>query len=609
MCGIVGYVGDQDAVPILLDGLKRLEYRGYDSSGIAIHHNGKIEVRRSVGKLVNLEKMLSKKGLSGTTGIGHTRWATHGKPSEQNAHPHRSGGCVLVHNGIIENYLPLKQQLQKEGYRFESETDTEVVAHLVAKYMRQGKCLSDAVLAATKDIRGSYAIAAVCEGEPHSLVVARSGCPLVIGRSGQSSLVASDVMAMLAHTRNVIYLEEGDLAVVTPTDIRMMDAQGRPITRTATAITWDAEAAEKSGYPHFMLKEIHEQPQTILDTLRGRYSFETGEADLPDLSLTSEQLVAAGKIWIVACGTSWHAGLVGKYLLEEMVKAPVQVDIASEFRYRDPLVGKDDLFITISQSGETADTLAAAREAKLKGARIMSIVNVVGSTLARESDGVIYTHCGPEIGVASTKAFTGQLAALYMLALHLGRVRGTLNANDGRIWLERVVALPTRVEHILKREAEIVAIAKRYYTKRNFLFLGRGINYPIALEGALKLKEISYIHAEGYAAGEMKHGPIALIDKDMPVVVLAPRDRLYEKTVSNLMEVKARNAPVIAFVSEGERDLGKAADAVFTIPDVPQLLTPILFVVALQLLAYHVAVLRGTDVDQPRNLAKSVTVE
>lgn len=609
MCGIVGYVGDQDAVPILLDGLKRLEYRGYDSSGIAIHHNGKIEVRRSVGKLVNLEKMLSKKGLSGTTGIGHTRWATHGKPSEQNAHPHRSGGCVLVHNGIIENYLPLKQQLQKEGYRFESETDTEVVAHLVAKYMRQGKCLSDAVLAATKDIRGSYAIAAVCEGEPHSLVVARSGCPLVIGRSGQSSLVASDVMAMLAHTRNVIYLEEGDLAVVTPTDIRMMDAQGRPITRTATAITWDAEAAEKSGYPHFMLKEIHEQPQTILDTLRGRYSFETGEADLPDLSLTSEQLVAAGKIWIVACGTSWHAGLVGKYLLEEMVKAPVQVDIASEFRYRDPLVGKDDLFITISQSGETADTLAAAREAKLKGARIMSIVNVVGSTLARESDGVIYTHCGPEIGVASTKAFTGQLTALYMLALHLGRVRGTLNANDGRIWLERVVALPTRVEHILKREAEIVAIAKRYYTKRNFLFLGRGINYPIALEGALKLKEISYIHAEGYAAGEMKHGPIALIDKDMPVVVLAPRDRLYEKTVSNLMEVKARNAPVIAFVSEGERDLGKAADAVFTIPDVPQLLTPILFVVALQLLAYHVAVLRGTDVDQPRNLAKSVTVE
>jgi glucosamine--fructose-6-phosphate aminotransferase (isomerizing) len=602
-------VGDQDAVPILLNGLKRLEYRGYDSSGIAIHRNGKIEVRRSVGKLSNLEKVLSGKGLSGTTGIGHTRWATHGKPSEQNAHPHRSGGCVLVHNGIIENYLPLKQQLLKEGFRFESETDTEVVAHLVAKHMKEGKSLSDAVLAATKEIRGSYAIAAVCEGEPHTLVVARSGCPLVIGRNGKSSLVASDVMAMLAHTRDVTYLEEGDLAVVTPTDIRVMDSKGQPVTRVETAITWDADAAEKSGYPHFMLKEIHEQPQTILDTLRGRYSFETGEADLPDLSLTHEQLKAAGKIWIVACGTSWHSGLVGKYLFEEMVKTPVQVDIASEFRYRDPLVQKDDLFITISQSGETADTLAAAREAKVKGARVMSIVNVVGSTLARESDGVIYTHCGPEIGVASTKAFTAQLAALYLLALHLGRVRGTLNANDGRIWLERVVSLPTRVEHILKREAEIVAIAKRYYMKRNFLYLGRGINYPIALEGALKLKEISYIHAEGYAAGEMKHGPIALIDKDMPVVVLAPRDRLYEKTVSNLMEVKARNAPVIAFVSEGERDLGKAADAVFTIPDVPQLLTPILFVVALQLLAYHIAVLRGTDVDQPRNLAKSVTVE
>jgi len=609
MCGIVGYVGDQDAVPILLNGLKRLEYRGYDSSGIAIHRNGKIEVRRSVGKLSNLEKSLSGKGLSGTTGIGHTRWATHGKPSEQNAHPHRSGGCVLVHNGIIENYLPLKQQLLKEGFRFESETDTEVVAHLVAKHMKEGKSLSDAVLAATKEIRGSYAIAAVCEGEPHTLVVARSGCPLVIGRNGKSSLVASDVMAMLAHTRDVTYLEEGDLAVVTPTDIRVMDSKGQPVTRVETAITWDADAAEKSGYPHFMLKEIHEQPQTILDTLRGRYSFETGEADLPDLSLTHEQLKAAGKIWIVACGTSWHSGLVGKYLFEEMVKTPVQVDIASEFRYRDPLVQKDDLFITISQSGETADTLAAAREAKVKGARVMSIVNVVGSTLARESDGVIYTHCGPEIGVASTKAFTAQLAALYLLALHLGRVRGTLNANDGRIWLERVVSLPTRVEHILKREAEIVAIAKRYYMKRNFLYLGRGINYPIALEGALKLKEISYIHAEGYAAGEMKHGPIALIDKDMPVVVLAPRDRLYEKTVSNLMEVKARNAPVIAFVSEGERDLGKAADAVFTIPDVPQLLTPILFVVALQLLAYHIAVLRGTDVDQPRNLAKSVTVQ
>ena len=609
MCGIVGYVGKQDAVPILLEGLKRLEYRGYDSAGVAVLRDGKIEVRRSVGKLANLEKAVAGKVVSGPVGIGHTRWATHGKPSEQNAHPHRSHGCVLVHNGIIENYLPLKQQLQKEGYRFESETDTEVVAHLIGRQLKQGRGLADAVRAATKEIRGSYAIAAICESEPGTLVAARSGCPLVMGRSTDATLIASDVMAMLSHTKEVTYLEEGDVAVVTGSDVSIMDPEGRPVTRTATRITWDAATAEKSGYPHFMLKEIHEQPQTILDTMRGRYRFETGEADLPDIGLSPEQFAAVGKIWIVGCGTSWHAGLVGKYLLEEMVRTPVQVDIASEFRYRDPLVEKDDLFITISQSGETADTLAAAREAKEKGARVVSIVNVVGSTLARESDGVLYTHCGPEIGVASTKAFTGQLTALYLLALHLAHVRGVLNANDGRVWLERLVSLPKYVEHILKREAEIVAIAKRYHTKRSFLYLGRGINYPVALEGALKLKEISYIHAEGYAAGEMKHGPIALIDKDMPVVFLVPRDRLYEKTVSNLMEVKARNAPVIAFVSEGERDLGKVADAVFTVPDVPALLSPILFTVALQLLAYHIAVLRGTDVDQPRNLAKSVTVE
>ena len=609
MCGIVGYVGKQDAVPILLDGLRRLEYRGYDSAGVAVLRDGKIEVRRSVGKLANLEKAVAGKIVSGLVGIGHTRWATHGKPSEQNAHPHRSRGCVLVHNGIIENYLPLKQQLQKEGYRFKSETDTEVVAHLIGRRLKQGRGLADAVRAATKEIRGSYAIAAICESEPGTLVAARSGCPLVMGRSADATLIASDVMAMLSHTKEVTYLEEGDVAVVTGSDVSIMDPEGRPVTRMATRITWDAATAEKSGYPHFMLKEIHEQPQTILDTMRGRYRFETGEADLPDIGLSPEEFAAVGKIWIVGCGTSWHAGLVGRYLLEEMVRTPVQVDIGSEFRYRDPLVQKDDLFITISQSGETADTLAAAREAKEKGARVMSIVNVVGSTLARESDGVLYTHCGPEIGVASTKAFTGQLTALYLLALHLGHVRGVLNANDGRVWLERVVSLPKYVEHILKREAEIVAIAKRYHTKRSFLYLGRGINYPVALEGALKLKEISYIHAEGYAAGEMKHGPIALIDKDMPVVVLVPRDRLYEKTVSNLMEVKARNAPVIAFVSEGERDLGKVADAVFTVPDVPALLSPILFTVALQLLAYYIAVLRGTDVDQPRNLAKSVTVE
>ncbi len=609
MCGIVGYVGDQEAVPILIGGLAKLEYRGYDSAGVAVLQGQKIEVRRSVGKLANLQKSLKDKEIAGLVGIGHTRWATHGKPSEQNAHPHRSKSCVLVHNGIIENYQPLKQQLEREGYKFHSDTDTEVVAHLIDKHMQKGLGLADAVRAATKEVRGSYALAVISEQEPGTLVAARLGCPLVVGRTKNASFVASDVMAMLAHTRDVTYLEEGDVAVVTASDVRMTDVEGHAAARKPSKITWDAADAEKSGFPHFMLKEIHEQPQTILDTMRGRYSYETGEADLPDIGLTPKEFAAVDRIWIVACGTSWHAGLVGKYLFEDMVRTPVQVDIGSEFRYRDPLVGKNDLFLTISQSGETADTLAAAREAKQKGARVVSVVNVVGSTLARESDGVLYTHCGPEIGVASTKAFTAQLTALYLMALHLARVRNVMKEADGKAWLDRLVRLPVLVESVLRREAEIVAIAKRYYKKRNFLFLGRGINYPIALEGSLKLKEISYIHAEGYAAGEMKHGPIALIDRDMPVVVLAPRDRLYEKTVSNLMEVKARHAPVIALVAEGERELGKTADAVFTIPETHPLISPILFTIPLQLLAYHIAVLRGTDVDQPRNLAKSVTVE
>ncbi|MCP9449348.1 MAG: glutamine--fructose-6-phosphate transaminase (isomerizing) [Nitrospira sp.] len=609
MCGIVGYVGDQEAVPILIDGLAKLEYRGYDSSGVAVMDGGSIAVRRSVGKLVNLQKSLREQELKGTIGIGHTRWATHGKPSEQNAHPHRSKGCVLVHNGIIENYQELKRELEQGGYTFQSETDTEVVAHLIDKYLTKGQPLAEAVRSALKDVRGSYALVVMSEREPETLIAARSGCPLIVGRTERASYVASDVMAMLAHTRDATYLDEGDVAIVTRNDVRVMDVEGRVVARNVTRITWDAAAAEKGGYSHFMLKEIHEQPQTILDTMRGRYSYEAGEADLPDIGLTPRDFAEVERIWIVACGTSWHAGLVGKYLLEDLARIPVHVDIASEFRYRDPLIGKRDLFLAISQSGETADTLAAAREAKAKGARAVSIVNVVGSTLARESDGVLYTHCGPEIGVASTKAFTAQLTALYLLALHVARVRGVMTAVDGKAWLDRLVRLPALVERMLGREAEIVAIAKRYYKKRNFLFLGRGINYPIALEGSLKLKEISYIHAEGYAAGEMKHGPIALIDKDMPVVVLAPRDRLYEKTVSNLMEVKARRAPVIAFVAEGERDLGKVADAVLTVPDVHPLMSPILFTIPLQLLAYHISVLRGADVDQPRNLAKSVTVE
>ena len=609
MCGIIGYVGSQNAMPLLLAGLKCLEYRGYDSAGVAVLANGKIDVRRSVGKLANLEKLLAGNGLAGTVGIGHTRWATHGKPSEQNAHPHRSGSLALVHNGIIENYLALKELLRKDGFRFDSETDTEVVAHLIARSVKAGLCLEAAVRATVREIKGSYAIAVICEADPTTLVVARSGCPLVIGMGDGGAFVASDVTPLLAHLRDVIFLEDGETAVLSGKELVVKDADGKAMDRPSTRITWDATAAEKGGYPHYMLKEIHEQPQTILDTMRGRYSYEQGEADLPDIGVTPEQLGKTGRIWIVACGTSWHAGLVGKYLIEEMVGAPVLVDIGSEFRYRNPLIQKDDLFVAISQSGETADTLAAAREAKRQGARILSICNVVGSTLGRESDGVLYTRAGPEIGVASTKAFTAQLTALYLLALHLGRVRGAMSVEDGKVWLDRFVTLPTHVERLLGREAELVSIAKRYHTKRNFLYLGRGINYPIALEGALKLKEISYIHAEGYPAGEMKHGPIALIDKDMPVVVLVPRDRLYEKSVSNLMEVKARGAPVIAFVTAGERELGRIADAVFTIPDVHPLLSPILFTVPLQILAYHMAVLRGTDVDQPRNLAKSVTVE
>ena len=609
MCGIIGYNGVNNATPILIEGLKRLEYRGYDSAGIAILHGEELAVRRSAGKLENLENIVKKEPLCGKVGIGHTRWATHGRPSEQNAHPHRSGDLVLVHNGIIENYLLLKHRLESEGYRFESETDTEVIAHLLAFSMKAGKSVYEAVRGAVVDLKGSYAIAVLCMSEPEVIVTARSGCPLVIGKNGEGTFLASDVTPLLIHTREVVFLEDGEIGVLTPSSISVTGMDGRTINREPIQIDWDADAAEKEGYPHFMLKEIHEQPQVIMDTLGGRYNFDTGEADLPDLAITPEELIRARRIWIVACGTSWHAGLVGKYLFEEMIGNPVQVDIASEFRYREPMIQENDLFIGISQSGETADTLAAAREAKRRGAGVLAIVNVVGSSLAREADGVIYTRCGPEISVASTKAFTGQIIAMYLLALHMGRVRKVLNLEEGRWWLDQYMMLPGRVEHVLKQEPTILTSAKHFCTKRNFLYLGRGINYPIALEGALKLKEISYIHAEGYAAGEMKHGPIALVDEEMPVVVLAPRDRLYDKTINNLMEVRARNAPIVALASEGDHDIHRVAEVVFPIPDVHPLLTPILFAVALQLFAYHIAVLRGLDVDRPRNLAKSVTVE
>ena len=609
MCGIIGYVGREAATPILLAGLKRLEYRGYDSAGIAILHDGELSIRRSVGKLHNLETVLQDGSLQGSMGIGHTRWATHGRPSEQNAHPHRSGDIVLVHNGIIENFLTLKYRLESEGYRFESETDTEVIAHLIASIVRRGLKLEEAVRLVSQELHGSYAIAVMSVSEPGRIFVSRSGCPLVVGRNDHGTFLASDVTPLLAHTRDVTFLDDGDIGLLTESDIFILGPNGEAKPRQIVTIDWDAEAAEKGGFQDFMIKEIHEQPQVISDTLRGRFNYELGEADLPDLAMTNEELINARRIWIVACGTSWHSGLVGKYLFEEMLRRPVQVDIGSEFRYRQPMIQKDDLFIAISQSGETADTLAAAREAKRLGARVLAIVNVVGSTLAREADGVIFTRCGPEISVASTKAFTGQVVALYLLALHVGRVRNVLSPEEGRWWLDHFLMLPGHVEQVLKQEEAIKAVAAAYYEKRNFLYLGRGINYPIALEGALKLKEISYIHAEGYAAGEMKHGPIALIDEDMPVVVLSPKDRLYDKSVNNLMEVRARNAPVIAFVTEGDRQLDRLADYVLSIPEVHPLLTPILFAVELQLLAYHVAVMRGLDVDKPRNLAKSVTVE
>ncbi len=609
MCGIIGYVGRESAAPILLSGLQRLEYRGYDSAGIALQHHGELDIRRSAGKLTNLEANIQSRAVEGRTGIGHTRWATHGRPSEQNAHPHRSGDVVLVHNGIIENFLVLRHRLESEGHRFESETDTEVIAHLLSSVMKRGKRLDEAIRQVAHDLHGSYAIAAMSLAEPGRIVVSRSGCPLVIGVNGKGAFLASDVTPLLAHTREVVFLEDGDVGILEESGVNVLDREGQPKTIPTETIHWDAEAAEKGGYPDFMMKEIHEQPQVIMDTLRGRFHYESGEADLPDLSMTNEELLNARRFWIVACGTSWHSGLVGKYLFEEMVRRPIQVDIGSEFRYREPMIQADDLFIAISQSGETADTLAAAREAKRRGAKVLSIVNAVGSTLAREADGVIYTRCGPEISVASTKAFTGQVVALYLLALHVGRVHDVLSPEEGRWWLDHFLMLPGHVEHILKQENTIAEIAKKYADKRNFLYLGRGINYPIALEGALKLKEISYIHAEGYAAGEMKHGPIALIDSDMPVVVLSPKDRLYEKSVSNLMEVRARNAPVIAFVSEGDHALDHVADHVFAIPEAHPLLTPILFTVGLQLLAYHIAVQRGLDVDRPRNLAKSVTVE
>ncbi len=609
MCGIVGYIGFQEATPIVIDGLRRLEYRGYDSAGVATHHNGSIEIRRAEGKLMNLEGVLRDNPLKGCCGIGHTRWATHGRPSETNAHPHYAGGIVVVHNGIIENYLALKERLRGQGHNFSSETDTEIIAHLVEQHYKETSDFVTAVRKALSEVRGAYAVAVLCEQEPSKMVAAKLGSPLVVGQGKGEHFVASDIPAMLSHTREMIFLEDGEMVVFTAESMEVTDLVGNPVEKTAKTITWSPLMAEKGGYKHFMLKEIYEQPRAIADTLAGRLVEDEGDIYLEDLNLNDQQLQSLEKIFIVACGTSWHAGLVGKFMIEKHCRIPVEVDIASEFRYRDPIVGANTLTLLISQSGETADTLAALREAKGKGGRVVSICNVVESSIPRECHGVIYTHAGPEIGVASTKAFTTQLVALFLFAMRLGRARNTLSADACRALAKDLLTLPRKVEEALELDERIEAISRDFMGARDFLYLGRGNQYPAALEGALKLKEISYIHAEGYPAGEMKHGPIALIDEHMPVVVIAPENDTYEKVVSNMEEVQARAGKVIAVTDAGGETLCGKADALLVVPQIADDLMPILTSVPLQLLAYHVAVLKGTDVDQPRNLAKSVTVE
>jgi len=609
MCGIVGYIGTKEASDILLDGLKRLEYRGYDSAGIAIIDSKKIEVRRSIGKLVNLEQKVHSHPVKGHIGIGHTRWATHGRPSEENAHPHIEAGVAVVHNGIIENYLPLKEALQKQGAVFKSETDTEVLAHLIAQQIKAGKGLEDSVRETLKQVKGAYAIVVLSKDEPDKIVGAKMECPLVVGIGDGEGFIASDIPAILNRTRQVIFLEDGEIVTVNKKEVQVKTIDGKEVKKTPREIDWSPVMAEKGGYRHFMLKEIFEQSRAVTDTFRGRISEETGNIILDGFTLSEKDLKTIERIYLVACGTSWHAATVGKFLLEEFCRIPAEVDLGSEFRYRNPLVDKKTLVIAISQSGETADTLAAIKEAKRKGAKILSICNVIESSIARESHHIIYTHAGPEIGVASTKAFTTQLTALYLLAIHLGIQLGKVKNDLAKDLIQELVKLPKKIEIILSHEPEIEAIAKRYLHFRSFLYLGRGINYPVALEGALKLKEISYIHAEGYPAGEMKHGPIALIDEDMPVVVLAPKDATYPKILGNMEEVKARGGKIIAVVNEGDNEASQKADEIMTIPATSHHLSPILITIPLQILAYHIAVLKGTDVDQPRNLAKSVTVE
>jgi glutamine---fructose-6-phosphate transaminase (isomerizing) len=609
MCGIIGYLGPRETKEVLLEGLRRLEYRGYDSAGIALYHEGKVLIRRSIGKLRELEKKTAEEKFSGQIGIGHTRWATHGRPSEANAHPHKAGGVVVVHNGIIENYLGLKAALAREGHTFKSETDTEILSHLIQSNLFKGLSFEEAVRQTLLQVQGSYAVAVLYEGEKDKMIAARKESPLILGLGQGEHFVASDIPAILPYTRKMIFLEDGEMAVIEADGFRISTLWGEERKRPPKDILWDPVTAEKGGYKHFMLKEIFEQPRAVTDTIRGRISLETGDVSLAESGLTPKALKDIRRVVIIACGTSSYAALVGKFMIEEIARMPVEVDLGSEFRYRDPLIGPPDLLLAISQSGETTDTLAAFREGKEKGARTLAICNVVDSSLARQSEGLFYTHAGPEIGVASTKAFTCQIVGLFLLAIKLGLTREALGPQEAKILLENLTKIPHHLQKVLELNEVIIPLAKKYMNARDFLYLGRGVNYPIALEGALKLKEISYIHAEGYPAGEMKHGPIALIDEEMPVVVLAPKGKTYEKILSNIEEVRARGGKVIALANPGSEEIASKAQDVLWIPESHHLLMPILFNIPLQLLAYNIAVLKGTDVDQPRNLAKSVTVE
>ena len=613
MCGIIGYIGDKPVVPVLIEGLRRLEYRGYDSAGIAVVGDG-LEIRRSAGKLARLEEVIAAQPVAGEYGLGHTRWATHGRPTEENAHPHRdcTGRIVVVHNGIIENYLDLKHELEADGHHFQTETDTEVLAHLVEREMRDDG-LECAMRRALVAVKGLFGLVLLSADDPQKLVAVRNGPPILVGLGDQEFFVASDVSAILSHTRDVVFLGDQEVAVITRAGVEFTDFDGAAVQTTTQRITWDPVMAEKAGYKHFMLKEIFEQPWAAQETVLGRTSLESGQVFLGELDIPEARLRAVERIVLLACGTSWHAALVGKFVIEQLTGVPVEVDYGSEYRYRDPIVTAATLAVVITQSGETADTLAALREARRKGAVSIAICNVVGSMATREADATVYTHAGPEIGVASTKAFTSQLVAFHLLALYLAQVRETLAPDAARAHLEDLNQLPRLLEQTLRCDEAIQAVARRFHAHRNFLYLGRGINYPIALEGALKLKEISYIHAEGYPAGEMKHGPIALIDEDMPVVALLPAGPVFQKMASNLQQAKTRGAAIIAVTNTSHEEIAplidSSRDAIITIPDSPPLLTPIVMVVPLQLLAYHIAVRRGCDVDQPRNLAKSVTVE